>query len=225
MVASSRMAEFSIEQARDFYDRFGRKQDWQAFYENPATQALLDHGAFADAHRVIEFGCGTGRFARCLLRDYLPADASYLGVDVSRTMVQLAQRRLAPLAGRAEIRLSDGRTAIQEPDASADRFVSTYVFDLLSTLQIEDVLRQAHRLLRPEGLLCLVSLTYGHSFLGRLVCSAWQSVHAYSPKIVGGCRPIDLTKFVGWGWRVSYLDTVSSFGITSQLLIAARAES
>ncbi len=215
------MAEFSVEQARDFYDRFGRKQDWQAFYENPATQALIDHAAFGDAHRVIEFGCGTGRLAQRLLRDYLPADATYLGIDVSRTMVRLAQQRLAPWASRAEVRLSDGRAAIQEPDAGADRFVSTYVLDLLSAVQIDEVLKEARRLLQPQGLLCLISLTHGRGVFGRLVCTAWEKVHAFSPRMVGGCRPIDLTEFVRSDWRVNYLDSVSSFGITSQILIAS----
>lgn len=122
------MSEFTVEQARAFYDRFGRMQDWQSFYENPATQALVDHAAFGDAHRVIEFGCGAGRFAESLLRDYLPADASYLGIDVSRTMVRLAQERLRPWAARVEVRLSDGSAALYEPDSRADRFVSNYMF-------------------------------------------------------------------------------------------------
>jgi ubiquinone/menaquinone biosynthesis C-methylase UbiE len=215
------MAEFSVEQARDFYDRFGRKQDWQAFYENPAMQALIDHAAFGDSHRVIEFGCGTGRFAQRLLREDLSADATYLGIDVSCTMVRLAQQRLAPWPARAEVRLSDGRAAIQESDTSADRFVSTYVFDLLSTVQIHEVLKEAHRLLQHQGLLCLVSLTQGRGVFGRLVCSSWQKLHGFSPKMVGGCRPIDVTEFVHSDWLVSYLDSVSSFGITSQILIAS----
>ena len=62
---------------RAFYDRFGGKQDWQRFYEDPALRDLICHGSFDEAHAVVEFGCGTGRLAEHLLRDYL-SDAALM---------------------------------------------------------------------------------------------------------------------------------------------------
>jgi SAM-dependent methyltransferase len=221
ILAGSRMGEFTIEQARAFYDWFGRRQDWQSFYEDPALEMLIKHGAFRDAHRVIEFGCGTGRLAERLLRDYLPGDAIYLGVDLSQTMVRLAKERLHHWCARAEVRLSDGSAVLGQRDGSADRFVSTYVFDLLSGAQIEQALKQAHRLLAREGLLCLVSATRGRGLISHMICRAWGGIHALSPRLVGGCRPIALTDYINSEWRVLHLDTVSSFGIASQVLVAS----
>ncbi len=182
---------------------------------------LVEHGAFGDTHRVIEFGCGTGRLAERLLRDCLPAEATYLGVDISRTMVGLAKARLQPWSARAEVRLTDGSAALGEHGGSADRFVSTYVFDLLSATRIEQVLNEAHRVLAREGLLCLVSATHGHGVVGRMVCGVWDGVHALSPWLVGGCRPIELPDYLHSDWRILYLDSVSRCGITSQVLIAS----
>jgi hypothetical protein len=51
---------------------------------------------------------------------------------------------------------------------------------------------EAHRLLRPEGLLCLVSLTPGPTWLSRLVTGLWTGIHRLSPSLVGGCRPVEL---------------------------------
>jgi hypothetical protein len=65
-------------QVRSFYNRFGKKQDWQRFYEGPAVQDLLAHGAFEKAHAVFELGSGTGWFAEHLLERYLPESATYL---------------------------------------------------------------------------------------------------------------------------------------------------
>ncbi|MGO9060521.1 MAG: class I SAM-dependent methyltransferase [Candidatus Binataceae bacterium] len=144
------MAEFTVDQARAFYDRFGRKQDWQRFYEDPAIGLLIEHAAFNQAHRIFEFGCGTGRFAQRLLREVAPTDCSYVGMDVSATMVNIARQRLEPWSGRADVRLSDGSVRMEEPDRSVDRFVSNYVFDLLGPEQINRVLTQAHRVLVPE---------------------------------------------------------------------------
>ena len=87
-------------EARKAYDRIGPLQDSQAFYEDQATDVLLQHGAFNTAAAVFEFGCGTGRFAERLLRDFLPPAAHYRGVDVSPRMVDLARTRLNPYGAR-----------------------------------------------------------------------------------------------------------------------------
>ena len=68
---------------RAFYDRFGKKQDSQAFYENPALDDLIGHADFQAAGYVFEFGCGTGRFALHLVERLLPASSRYLGYDIS----------------------------------------------------------------------------------------------------------------------------------------------
>jgi ubiquinone/menaquinone biosynthesis C-methylase UbiE len=215
------MPEFTVDQARAFYDGFGKKQDWQRFYEDPAIDRLIEHAAFGQARRVFEFGCGTGRFAQRLLRDLLPAECTYMGIDLSGTMVGIAQPRLSQWSGRAEVRWSDGSGRLDEPDASVDRFVSNYVFDLLSPQQIANVLTQAHRVLTPDGLLCLVSLTHGRGLISRAVSRTWQRICALSPALVGGCRPLDLTEFLSPQWRIQHLESVASFGLTSQVLVAS----
>jgi SAM-dependent methyltransferase len=48
-------------------NRLGAKQDWQACDEQPALDLLLEHGQFAEATSVVEFGCGTGQLAQQLL--------------------------------------------------------------------------------------------------------------------------------------------------------------
>ncbi|MGE5292099.1 MAG: hypothetical protein ACM3ML_33930 [Micromonosporaceae bacterium] len=59
-------------QAKRFYDRFGRAQDLQAFYEDRAMKDLLAHGSFPAAGSVFELGCGTGRLAGALLASHCP---------------------------------------------------------------------------------------------------------------------------------------------------------
>lgn len=104
ILATDRM--LSHEQAKVFYDRFGKKQDWQGFYEDCATADLTKHLALAQANSVIEFGCGTEPFTESLLTHHLPADARYLRVDLSSTMVALTQRRLGRFGSRAKVLLN-----------------------------------------------------------------------------------------------------------------------
>jgi len=213
----------TVDQARAFYDRMGAWQDWQAFYEDPALRRLLQAAKFQAAHAVIEFGCGTGRFALRILSEITPADCRYLGVDVSSKMAALARARLRSYSDRAEVRLSDGKVTVGEPDGRFDRYVSNYVLDLLSRESIVQLLCEAHRLLEPGGLLCLVSLTHGSSAFQKSVSGVWSRIHAARPALVGGCRPIELLDFVSSpDWRVEFREVVSSFGLSSEVLVAAR---
>jgi SAM-dependent methyltransferase len=102
-------ATLTPEAAKRFYDWFGRRQDLQAFYEDPALETLLAHADCEHATAVFEFGCGTGRLAERLLARYLPQQSRYLGVDVSSTMVGLTRERLKPWGQRAQVRPADGR--------------------------------------------------------------------------------------------------------------------
>jgi len=213
----------SVDQARAFYDRLGAWQDWQGFYEDPPLRRLVEAADFRAAHAILEFGCGTGRFALEILSGIAPKDCHYLGIDVSPTMVALARARLRSYSDRAEARLSDGAITIGEPDGSFDRYVSNYVLDLLSRDCTGQLLSEAHRVLEPGGLLCLVSLTHGSSPFQKLVSSVWSRIQAARPALVGGCRPIELLDVVSLpDWRVEFREVVSRFGLSSEVVVAAR---
>ena len=217
------MPALTPDQARRVYDRIGRGQDWQRFYEDAATTDLVAHADFDTAHAVVELGCGTGRFAAALLAGYLPADASYVGVDLSPRMVALASDRLAPWRHRAAVTLVDGGATLPAADGGADRFVANYVFDLLGPEETPAALAEARRVLAPGGLLCGTGLTPGESGLARFVSRAWTGVWARWPALVGGCRPIRLVDALNeTDWQVHHHDTVVAWGVTSEMLIATR---
>ena len=180
------------QQAKAFYDRFGKKQDWQGFYDDIATEALIRNGEFNRAGAVFEFGCGTGRFAETLLERHLPANAGYVGIDISGTMVALAKERMVRFGPRAEVILIDGSPQLDFETGAFDRFVSNYVFDLLKLEDIRAVLREAWRILSEGGFLGFVSLTHGITCISRIVESIWMTIHSIRPVIVGGCRTVTL---------------------------------
>lgn len=216
-------AILSHEDAREFYDRFGSKQDWQRFYEDPAVRKLIASAAFPEASAVVEFGCGTGRVAEMLLRKHLPESAEYLAVDISATMVALAQQRLSLFGSRVRVVQTDGGPRLPQPAASCDRFISTYVLDLLSTDDIRRILEEAHRLLVPGGSLGVVGLTHGATIPARLVERAWTSAHRWRPTSVGGCRPISVVEFMGSHWQVVHRAIVTSYAISSEVVVARKA--
>jgi SAM-dependent methyltransferase len=128
------------EQAQAFYNRMGTKQDWQAFYEAKATHELIAHASFETAQAVFEFGCGTGAFAERLLTVHVSPEAQYVAVDSSPTMIRLARARLARFGSRVEVQQTDGTLRFEATSGFYDRFVSTYVADLLSASDIAEML-------------------------------------------------------------------------------------
>ena len=211
------------EQARAFYDKFGPRQDRQAFYEDAALEGILTEGRFEEASSVVEFGCGTGRFAEILLAEKLPADAGYLGVDLSPNMVALARTRLSRFGERAEVLVTEGEARLPLGDGAADRLVTNYVLDLLPLAEIDAVVAEAHRVLAPGGRLCATGLTHGSGPVSRLVSGLWTTVQRLSPRVVGGCRPVRVADRLEAGrWRLLYADTVVAWGIPSEALVAQR---
>lgn len=85
------------------------------------------------------------------------------------------------------------------------------------------LLAEAHRVLVAGGLLCLVSLTHGQTPLSKLITGLWRRVHTWRPTLVGGCRPLALMDYVTRPeWRVRHRSISTSFGISSEIVVAAR---
>jgi SAM-dependent methyltransferase len=209
------------QQVRTHYDKSGRGEDNISFYGRPAITRLLENGDFGTASEVVEFGCGAGGLAQRLMEEHLPIYAKYSGFDLSETMVQLTRKRLIQYGSRVTVTRTDGRARVPLPPASCDRFISTYVLDLLPSPEIAKLLSQAWMVLRPGGLLCLTSVTNGTTLVSKMVIGVWKKLHARNPALVGGCRPISITPFLGpASWKILYSTTVVARGVPSEVLVA-----
>jgi SAM-dependent methyltransferase len=206
-----------------YYDRIGRGQDTQRFYEDPATDLALALGGFGDAQAVAELGCGTGRFARKLLERWLPAAATYRGFELSERMAAIATGRLGPWSDRAHVTRIAGEPSLPLEAGSADRFLANYVLDLMRPADARRWLDEAHRVLAPDGLVCLVSITPGPGRASRFVSDTWTRIWRRRPMLVGGCRPIELTQLLDEGrWAVVDRRVVTAWLVSSEVVVARR---
>jgi len=211
------------EEARSFYDRFGSRQDNQKWYEDAPLADLIAHADFDRAGNVFEFGTGTGRIAAQLLADHLPQDARYFGVDVSSTMVRLSKERLDQWQNRADVQLTEGSPTLPAGDGQFDRFLSTYVFDLLSDTDVDRLIAEAGRILSVDGKLCVVGLTRGRGLPSRAVSTVWTLLHRLRPALVGGCRPMSIAdRLEPESWRVEHRSVRSVWGLASEVLCARK---
>lgn len=209
--------------ARRFYDKFGVKQDRQAFYEDGAIDLMIQQGRFSDAQVLFELGCGTGRLAVRLLEEHLPTNARFVATDLSSTMVSLARDRLRPFGPRCQVHLNEGGFDVSTYGGPFDRFVTTYVLDLLSPAEIQEVFARAHAGMVPGGLFCHAGLTEGLGPASKTTSAIWSLIHRFKPVLLGGCRPLILTALVpAGGWRVIQREVVVSAAIASEVVIAER---
>lgn len=206
-------------QARRVYDRIGKWQDLGGFYEREAMGVMLDAAQLGSARSVVEIGCGTGSLAESLLRERLPADAGYLGLDVSPAMVEMTRRRLEPFADRAEILLVDGRSPWPLADHRVDRVLAVYVLDLYSPEATDEFFAEADRVLRPGGLVAVASLVRGEHGISRGVSALWSGAWRIDPHVTGGCRPVDLDPHLPATYRRVCDTVVTTWGVSSRAVV------
>ncbi len=125
-----------------------------------AVVAVLDRWALiGPGTRVLDIGCGIGRFAAALA----PRVASVVGLDLSPRMVDEARARCAGLAN-VRLRHTDGRSLAGIADASIDLALAIDSFPYI--VQAGRALARRHveeaaRVLAPGGSLVIFNYAYG----------------------------------------------------------------
>jgi len=186
-------------------------------------------GANGAGLKVLEIGCGTGRWAKELL-DTPGAETavtSYVGIDSSETMALAAATELRAWP-RARVMHADARAPGVLEDAAGsrllggtpDRIAMSYVMDILDEvdqLALLDACRDL--LLRGGGVgkLGLCSICQGGP-----VMSTWQAAWDANPALVGGCRPFDAAALLRRaGWEVEAEERTEVLGYASQIIVAS----
>lgn len=208
-------------QVEQFYDAHGSKQDGAGYYEDATWNDLIAHAKLDEVNSVFEFGCGTGKFAELMLSQHLNQNATYLGCDVSSTMVALSKKRLEKFGGRINIWKSSDEFIFSLPNESVDVFASNYVLDILSDAEIETVLNEAQRILKKGGYLCLSGLTHGKGLFSKLWTAFWNLRFMINPAWVGGCRPVALLNFLQ-DLEVVHRNVLVARGISSEIIVAQK---
>ncbi len=110
--------------------------------------------------RVLDMGCGMGLLTRELALAVGPT-GYVLGIDNSRPMLALAQRRCGDLG---QIELKEGSvTAIPEPDNGLDAIACTQL--LLYLPDVAQTIQEMHRVLKPGGRVAIVETDWRNVLL------------------------------------------------------------
>lgn len=171
---------------------------------------LLD---LSRAQRVLDVGVGPGG-ELVAIRSRLLATASLVALDLSGKMLRRARRS----GGNALVQGS--ATDLPFREAAFDRLFAAYVLDLLPGPLVGRALDEFRRVLRGEGRAVIVAMTEGVSLSSRLVIAAWKALYAVSPKVCGGCRPLQLGSLAERvGFKVLHREVVVEWGFPSEVVL------
>ena len=109
--------------------------------------------------RALDFGCGVGRLTQALCKRF----AGCVGVDISPTMIRLAQQYNRH-GERCVYVLNDARDLGKYGDGEFVFIYSSIVLQHLEPKYIRSYLREFARILSPEGTLVCQIPDSGHSF-------------------------------------------------------------
>jgi 2-polyprenyl-6-hydroxyphenyl methylase/3-demethylubiquinone-9 3-methyltransferase len=113
--------------------------------DDPRDLGIIASLGMLRGRRVLDLGCGKGRFARILAA----RGARVVGLDVSAAMLADAGGQ-----GLARVRASARRLPFRA--ASFDAAIAVEVFEHLEPRALDDVCGETRRILRPGGLFVLV---------------------------------------------------------------------
>lgn len=183
----------SKEETKHFYNKIARVYDLLAEHsEQPMREAGLQLLDARPGERLLELGFGTGHCLKTLA-EAVGEEGRVFGVDLSETMVELAQQTLseAGLAGRVELTCGDAAERLPLADASVDGIFMSFTLELFDTPEIPIVLAECRRVLKPGGRLVVV----GVSKEGKqnFVVSAFEWTHRHFPNLMD-CRPIFIAR-------------------------------
>jgi SAM-dependent methyltransferase len=137
-----------------------------AAFDNPSGSPIFGDAIELPLYdNILDFGCGCGRLARRLIQQS-PRPRRYLGIDLHTGMVRWAQENLQPAADGFEFQHHNVHSPSFNPDPTAPRMapfpvedstvsllVAWSVFTHLTQDQCEYYLREASRVLRPDGVM------------------------------------------------------------------------
>jgi ubiquinone/menaquinone biosynthesis C-methylase UbiE len=192
---------------------------WAVLTEAAARRRCLELASIREGESVLEVAVGTGiTFAEIVTRNSTGRNE---GVDLTDAMLNRAKKRLSNRPAKSySLRVGDAYN-LPFLNEEFDVLLNSYMFDLLPENDFVGVLSEFRRVLRPSGRLILVNLT-----TGGLVGALWERIYGVAPSLLGGCRPVELSKSVeAAGFERVTRDVVVQVGVPSEIIVARKPAS
>jgi ubiquinone/menaquinone biosynthesis C-methylase UbiE len=200
------------------YDSLSKTYDiWGKLAETRARDRAIELANIKDEQNILEVAVGTGLgFYDIVQRN---PNGTNIGVDISRGMLQKAEKRLGKLtAANYDLRIGNA-FSLEAEDERFDLLVNNYMFDLIAFDEMDAVLEEFKRVLKKGGKLILVNMTEGESFGSGI----YNLIYRITPKLFGGCRSVRLSdKLEDHGFKVISREYYQQLWFPSEVILALK---
>lgn len=199
---------------KQFYDRAARYYKWSTVFESAAKSSAIASLDISPGQKLLNIGLGTGAEQEVLSAGLAPGGTAF-GIDFSSGMLHEASRNSGGRLCQAD--------ASDLPFAPGifDRLYCAYVLDLVPDADIPTWLAGFRRVLKPGGKVVLLSLVEGVDRKSKLLVGTWKKLYSINPEICGGCRPLELMKFVTEaGFECIHRQIIVQLGLPSEVVVA-----
>jgi len=173
------------------YDRTAWFDDvWASLTGTKAQDRAIEVANIQDETTILDVAVGTGRlFNRIVERN---PNGRNFGIDISKGMLAKAKSRLSKQPN-SNYSLDIGSAFdITMENHSIDILFNNYMFDLISFDQMDVIIDEFSRVLKPDGKLVMVNMTKPE----QLSAGLYERIYRISPPLMGGCRGVQLSNLL-----------------------------
>ena len=210
--------ERTHDQARQSYDRMARWYDAMAApFEGPHLRRLVELLEVRQGEAALDVGFGTGDVVLELARA-VGEEGGVVGIDISPQMKEVATAKLeeAGLEERVDLRVGDA-CKLPFSDASFDVVCSTFTVELFDLSEMEVVLEECRRVLRPAGRFGVAAMS---SHRRTVMSAMYEAARKVAPQILD-CRPIPVEEILeAAGFELKKVERGAMAGIPVAVVVA-----
>lgn len=161
---------------------------WSKLTETKALKKVIELAEIKNGEKVLEIAVGTGNLFKKIIE--INSEGENEGVDISPAMLKKARKKLKEYKN---YNLKEGNAYdLSYENNYFDVIINTYMLDLLPKEDFEVILNELYRVLKPGGRIIISSMSFGEKWYNKI----WYYISKFLPKLMVGCRPICLKKYI-----------------------------
>ena len=211
-------AKVPQEDVGKLYDRTAWFYDiWASLTESKAQKRAIEIAEVQNNTTILDVAVGTGRLFRKIVKQN-PDGINY-GIDISPGMLAKAKMKLSKEDNKIYSLEIGSAFDIRMDDGSVNILFNNYMFDLISFDQMDNVINEFARVLKPSGKLVLVNMTKAEQF----GAGVYERICRISPPLIGGCRGVQMLDLLTkHGFKVITREYVQQMLFPSEVILATK---
>lgn len=163
---------------------------WSMLTESRAEKKVLDYAGINGNKKVLDVAVGTGRLFKKIV--LMNKNGFTHGIDISPRMLEHARKKMFGFEDENFLLKEGNAYQLEYDEKHFDVLINNYMLDLLPEEDIEKILGEFYRVLKPGGKLIVSAMAAGKNWNNRL----WRKISEKFPRLMTNCRPISPASYI-----------------------------